>query len=169
MKSFLASLCVASCTFHEGSAFSVLAPSRHSSSSSRSRPCRPTSLSAAVVGSSSSNDTGAKRPHHTSATTIIQQREMDTIRKELIQKYITLGHSEEYATREVNYFLEDAERSQQYVEMRRIAMARGNDLGIENFVQFAAAFLVGLVGSWALDSWHTFQTSSPDGSFPWMS
>lgn len=82
---------------------------------------------------------------------------MDTIRKELIQKYITLGHSEEYATREVNYFLEDAERSKQYVEMRRIAMARGNDLGIENIVQFAAAFLVGMVGSWALDSWHTFQ------------
>ena len=82
---------------------------------------------------------------------------MDTIRKELIQKYITLGHSEEYATREVNYFLEDAERSKQYVEMRRIAMARGNDLGIENIVQFAAAFLVGMVGSWALDSWHTLQ------------
>lgn len=82
---------------------------------------------------------------------------MDIIRQELIQKYITLGHSEEYATREVAYFLEDAERSKQYVEMRRIAMARGNDLGIENVVQFAAAFLVGMVGSWALDSLHTLQ------------
>ncbi len=79
---------------------------------------------------------------------------MDTIRKELIEKYITLGHSEEHASREVNYFLEDAERSKQYVEMRRIAMARGNDLGIENIVQFAAAFLVGMVGSWALESLH---------------
>lgn len=157
MKSSIAFLCVVVCALHhEGSAFSTFAPSRQSSSSSRSRPCRPTSLPAAVVGSSSSssNDEGAKLPHR---TTIIQQRELDTIRKELIQKYITLGHSEEYASREVNYFLEDAERSKQYVEMRRIAMARGNDLGIENVVQFAAAFLVGMVGSWALDSLHTLQ------------
>jgi len=83
-----------------------------------------------------------------------EQREMETIRRELIEKYIKLGHSEEYADREVDYFLEDSDRSAQYVEMRRIAMARGNDLGIENFVQFAAAFLVGMLLSWALNSFH---------------
>ena len=77
---------------------------------------------------------------------------METIRGELVQKYIALGHSEEYAVREVNYFLEDAERSKQYVEMRRIAMARGNDLGIEDYVPFIAAFLVGMLGSWVLNS-----------------
>jgi hypothetical protein len=77
---------------------------------------------------------------------------METIRGELVQKYIALGHSEEYAVREVSYFLEDAERSKQYVEMRRIAMARGNDLGIEDYVPFIAAFLVGMLGSWVLNS-----------------
>lgn len=161
MKSFFANLCVAACAFHEGSAFStsMLSPTRHSSRSASSSPSssRPTYLPAAVVGSST-NDAGAKAQSHRAHTSaIIQQREMDTIRKELIQKYITVGHSEEYATREVNYFLEDAERSKQYVEMRRIAMARGNDLGIEEVVQFVAAFLVGMLGSWALDYWHTFQ------------
>lgn len=94
---------------------------------------------------------------------------METIRGELVQKYIALGHSEEYATNEVNYFLEDSERSAQFVEMRRIAMAQGNDLGIENFVQFAAAFSFGLVGSWAMNHFHAIQAASPDGGLPWIS
>ena len=54
-----------------------------------------------------------------------------------------MGHSLEDATIEVDYFLEDEDRSREYVEMRRIAMARGNDLGIEMIVQFAGAFLFG--------------------------
>jgi hypothetical protein len=77
-----------------------------------------------------------------------EKGELETIRSELIQKYIKLGHSEDYATNEVNYFLEDSERSAQYVEMRRIAMARGNDLGIETWVQFGGAFLFGWLISW---------------------
>lgn len=94
---------------------------------------------------------------------------METIRKELIEKYIALGHDDAYAAREVSYFLEDSERSAQYVEMRRVAMARGNDLGIENLVQFAAAFMVGMVGSWVLNYWHALQAASPDGGLPWIS
>ena len=54
----------------------------------------------------------------------------------------------------MEYFLEDSERSAQYVEMRRVAMARGNDLGIESFVQFGAAFLVGWAASWMMDALH---------------
>lgn len=63
----------------------------------------------------------------------------------------------QYATREVGYFLEDSERSKQYVEMRRVAMARGNDLGIEDYLQFAAAFLVGMMGVPALNALHSLQ------------
>ena len=63
----------------------------------------------------------------------------------------------QYATREVGYFLEDSERSKQYVEMRRVAMARGNDLGIEDYIQFAAAFLVGMMGVPALNALHSLQ------------
>ena len=66
----------------------------------------------------------------------------------------------QYATREVGYFLEDSERSKQYVEMRRVAMARANDdLGIENLLQFVAAFVVGMMGSWALNALHTIQVN----------
>jgi hypothetical protein len=89
--------------------------------------------------------------------TINEQREMETIRLELVQKYIALGHTNEYATREVSYFLDDDERSKQYVEMRRVAMKRGNDFGIEDYIQFGAAFVVGWVGSFVLNSWHELQ------------
>ena len=82
---------------------------------------------------------------------------METIRLELVQKYIALGHTDEYATREVNYFLDDDERSKQYVEMRRVAMERGNDFGIEDFIQFGTAFVVGWLGSFVLKSWHDLQ------------
>ena len=155
MKSFFVNLVVAACALHEGDAFSTLPPSGPSSrtTGTGSRTC----LLSASIGSSRnprSNDSAAKPPR---APTVNEHREMETIRGELVQKYIALGHSEEYAAREVNYFLEDSERSKQYVEMRRIAMARGNDLGIENYVQFIAAFLVGMLGSWVLNSWHAIQ------------
>jgi hypothetical protein len=154
MKSFFVNLAVAACALHEGDAFSTLPPSGPSSRTTG--PVSRTSLPSASIGSSNprSNDSVAKPPR---APTVNEQREMETIRGELVQKYIVLGHSEEYAAREVNYFLEDSERSKQYVEMRRIAMARGNDLGIENYVQFIAAFLVGMLCNWVLNSWHAVQ------------
>lgn len=184
MKSFFVNLVVAACAVHEGGAFSTSSPS-----SIVGR--RPSSLPAATVGQSSSansrsNDQVAMP---TRPPTAAEVREMETIRGELIEKYISLGHSEEvsninswlllhfplkqllihilchfqlyllkqYATREVGYFLEDSERSKQYVEMRRVAMARGNDLGIEDYIQFAAAFLVGMMGVPALNALHSLQ------------
>mmetsp|Transcript_36702 Transcript_36702/g.62491 ORF Transcript_36702/g.62491 Transcript_36702/m.62491 type:complete len:150 (-) Transcript_36702:475-924(-) len=149
MKSFFASLLIVACALHEAGAFSTPPPLRSSSLAAG----RQTHLYSATISSNSNssprNDVKPARP-----LTAHEQREMETIRRELIEKYIKLGHSEEYADREVDYFLEDSDRSAQYVEMRRIAMARGNDLGIENFVQFAAAFLVGMLLSWALNSFH---------------
>ena len=106
------------------------------------------SLHAATVGSSS-NDSGRGKSLDSSKSprtlSLHEQREMDTIKEELVAKYLDLGHSEEYAKREVDYFLQDSERSQQYVQMRRVAMAReGNDLGIEDLVQFVLAFVIGM-------------------------
>ncbi|KAL9183838.1 hypothetical protein ACHAXT_004694 [Thalassiosira profunda] len=166
MKSFFASLVFTACAVHEGAAFSAL-PSASRQSLGRRPKHMNLRLRAATVGRSSPRgDTVATPPR---APTVHEQREMETIRQELVAKYVKLGHTPEYATREVNFFLEDPERSAQYVEMRRVAMARGNDLGIESFVQFAAAFLVGMAGSWMLNSWHAIQASSPDGGLPWLS
>eukprot|EP00578_Thalassiosira_sp_NH16_P004966 CAMPEP_0181139916 /NCGR_PEP_ID=MMETSP1071-20121207/35033_1 /TAXON_ID=35127 /ORGANISM="Thalassiosira sp., Strain NH16" /LENGTH=166 /DNA_ID=CAMNT_0023226847 /DNA_START=62 /DNA_END=562 /DNA_ORIENTATION=+ len=166
MKSFLVNLVVASCALNEGIAFSTLPRSRPSPSSVVAG--RQTSLPAATVGGSNplSNDAGVKPVH---PPTFNDGREMETIRLELVQKYIALGHTEDYATREVDYFLEDSERSNEYVEMRRVAMARGNDLGIENIIQFAAAFMVGMMGSWVLNSLHALHAANADGAFPWIS
>ena len=154
MKSFFASLVVTACAVHEGAAFSALPSASRQSSVAGRRPNR-LHLRAAAVGSSSPRGDPVAAPPR--APTVHEKREMDTIRQELVAKYVKLGHTPEYAQTEVNFFLEDPERSAQYVEMRRVAMARGNDLGIESFVQFAAAFLVGMAGSWMLNSWHAIQ------------
>jgi len=89
MKSFFINLVVAACTLHEGFAFSTLPSSKHYST---------TSLSSATVGSSnsnsrSSNDNVATMPSR--SLTVAEINEMDTIRGELIEKYIALGHTEE--------------------------------------------------------------------------
>mmetsp|Transcript_17678 Transcript_17678/g.27714 ORF Transcript_17678/g.27714 Transcript_17678/m.27714 type:complete len:159 (+) Transcript_17678:148-624(+) len=123
---------------------------------SRTGPARhQSSLASATVGSS--NSLGSRPTKPIGNKSMKEQAELETIRSELIQKYIKLGHSEDYATKEVNYFLEDSERSAQYVEMRRIAMARGNDLGIETWVQFSGAFLFGWLISWIFNYLPTLQ------------
>mmetsp|Transcript_15495 Transcript_15495/g.25487 ORF Transcript_15495/g.25487 Transcript_15495/m.25487 type:complete len:159 (-) Transcript_15495:495-971(-) len=124
---------------------------------SRTLPARHRSyLASATVGSSRSLGNGPIKPIRNKS--MKEQAELETIRSELIQKYMKLGHSEDYATKEVNYFLEDSERSAQYVEMRRIAMARGNDLGIETWVQFSGAFLFGWFISWIVNYLPTLQS-----------
>lgn len=156
MKSFVANLVVLSCALHESAAFSTSQLPQTSALAGHQ-----TALNAATVGSSSSTRRGLDEvppsPEPPRPPTVNESREMKTIRKELIEKYVSLGHSEDYAEREVNYFLEDSERSAQFVEMRRVAMRRGNDLGIEDFVQFAAAFVVGMSGGWLMNYFHTLQ------------
>lgn len=146
MKSFLFfNLVAAACALH----VNVCAFSSPPSTTSISRAGlarHRSSLASATVGNSDSLGSRPTKPRLNQV--VKEQAELETIRKELIQKYINLGHSEDYATNEVNYFLEDSERSAQYVEMRRIAMARGNDLGIETWVQFGGAFLFGWLVSW---------------------
>jgi len=90
MKSFFVNLVVAACALHEGRAFSTLSSSKQHYST--------TSLSSATVGSSnsnsrSSNDNIVAMPSN--SLTVAEINEMDTIRGELIEKYIALGHTEE--------------------------------------------------------------------------
>lgn len=150
MKASL-SLIASACAVYEASAF-ISQPNLSCQSKlmplSASRPSVPfntcakhTALHSATVGRSDTREDRPTRPRRT--PTINEQLELETIRKELIQKYLAMEYSLEDATREVEYFLEDEERSREYVEMRRIAMARGNDFGIEMIVQFGGAFLVG--------------------------
>ncbi|KAL7453084.1 hypothetical protein ACHAWC_006229 [Mediolabrus comicus] len=144
---FFLNLVAAACAFHDVGV-GAFSSASITTLKSRAHPVYSrTSLAAATIGSSG-DSLGAMPTKSPRSQSMKEQAELDVIREELVQKYISLGHSEDYATNEVNYFLEDSERSAQYVEMRRIAMARGNDLGIETWVQFGAAFLVGWLVSW---------------------
>jgi hypothetical protein len=180
MKSSI-SLIASICTVFEASSF-VVRPglSRRSQqappSVSSFRPSVPldyitsctkhTALHSATVGQSDTRGERSSRPRRT--PTINEQLELETIRKELIQKYLSMGHSLEDATGEVEYFLADEERSREYVEMRRIAMARGNDLGIEMIVQFGGAFLVGWLASALVHHLDSIQAAN-QGGLPWIS
>jgi hypothetical protein len=71
---------------------------------------------------------------------------MQDVRYELIQKYVAQGVSQETAEQEVDLFLEDTERSQQYLEMRMYAQLQADDLGVEFGLQVLGAFVLGFLG-----------------------
>jgi len=170
MKAFSIALVLAACALHLSNAFSPSPLNEPAWSSSCRRinggACSGPLLSATLESGSEGGATPVRAVQH--IPTLTEKQELKTIRKELIKKYIKLGHSEDYAAGEVDYFLEDPERSAQYIEMRQIAMASGNDLGIENIVQFAMAFMVGMIGSGMMNSYHTYQVANPDGGLPWL-
>lgn len=153
MRSFGFCLVLAACA----SPINVEGFGRAPNSAVRRLAASSSSLHTATVGSSNDSGRGKSLDNNKSpqALSLHKQMEMDTIKTELIAKYVKMGHSEEYAKNEVDYFLQDSERSQQYVQMRRIAMAReGNDLGIEDIVQFVLAFVVGMSLSGVHDVYH---------------
>ncbi|GMH54850.1 hypothetical protein TrRE_jg6885 [Triparma retinervis] len=47
--------------------------------------------------------------------------EVEEVRIELIEKYLELGRTQEFAENEVDNFLNDRERSEKFLDMRRIA------------------------------------------------
>jgi hypothetical protein len=75
---------------------------------------------------------------------------MQDVRDELIQKYMAQGVLQETAEQEVDLFLEDTERSQQYLEMRMYAQLQADDLGVEFGLQLLGAFVLGFLGLAAL-------------------
>ena len=69
------------------------------------------------------------------------------IRSELISKYLALGSqwSQSEATKEVDGFLNDEERSGEFIEMRRYAFIhREEEMGFEDAMLYAAAFVCGV-------------------------
>uniref|UniRef100_A0A7S0AXU0 Uncharacterized protein n=1 Tax=Minutocellus polymorphus TaxID=265543 RepID=A0A7S0AXU0_9STRA len=69
------------------------------------------------------------------------------IRSELISKYVALGSqwSQAEATKEVDTFLNDEDRSGEFIEMRRYAFVhREEEMGFEDAMLFAAAFVAGV-------------------------
>ena len=69
------------------------------------------------------------------------------IRSELIAKYLALGSqwSQSEATKEVDAFLDDEERSGAFIEMRRYAFVhREEEMGFEDAMLYAAAFVAGV-------------------------
>jgi hypothetical protein len=71
---------------------------------------------------------------------------MQDVRSELIQKYVAQGVSQDTAEQEVDWFLQDTERSQQYLEMRMYAQLQADDFGVEYGLQVLGAFLLGFLG-----------------------
>ena len=70
------------------------------------------------------------------------------VRQELVQKYLDQGDELSKAEREVDYFLSDKARSQEYMEMRKYNLSQLDDgLGLDLFVglQFVSAFLIGFM------------------------
>jgi len=76
----------------------------------------------------------------------LQSDQVQEVRMELIQKYISGGHGIELAEKEVDKFLSDPERSLQYLEMRDYAKSQ-SEMGFETALTLSAAFVIGLVGN----------------------
>jgi len=95
----------------------------------------------------------------------LDSKEVQEVRNELIQKYLSLGRTMEYAEMEVDKFLSDPERSSQFLEMRRYAKAN-NDLGFEFIFQLGGAFLLGLSGNVAVKYFAAYKDVYPDGGGP---
>jgi hypothetical protein len=88
---------------------------------------------------------------------------------ELVQKYLSAGKSREFAEEEVDKFLSDPERSEQYLEMRRYAKAQANELmGFETVLVIGGSFVLGLVGNVGLKYLLAYKEVFPnhDGPIP---
>ena len=67
------------------------------------------------------------------------------VRAELVNKYIVLGHKENEAVKEVDAFLSDRDRCEQYLEMRRVCTESNSGGSIP--WEYGAFFLIGLLGN----------------------
>jgi len=72
---------------------------------------------------------------------------MEELRQELIAKYIAAGRSLTAET-EVDTFLRDTQRSDEYIQMKLRAKEE-SELGFEEFIRYAIAFSFGVLYSLA--------------------
>lgn len=79
----------------------------------------------------------------------IDDKEMQEVRQELIEKYLAFGKSLDVAESEVDKFLRDPDRSRQFLDMRRYNKAQKDAmLGFESPLMFLAAFSLGMIGNY---------------------
>ena len=89
---------------------------------------------------------------------------VEEIKQELLAKYAERGVSLAQAEQEIEVFLSDKERSEKYLEMRAIAQAKADDLGLGNGLELVLGFLVGFVGLGILKYFESYGKIFPEGS-----
>uniref|UniRef100_A0A7S2S5F0 Uncharacterized protein n=1 Tax=Eucampia antarctica TaxID=49252 RepID=A0A7S2S5F0_9STRA len=92
---------------------------------------------------SSTSSTGEATAEYLQRARHMSYSEVMEIRNELIEKYLSLGRSQEYAEAEVDEFLKDDKRSAKYLDLKRYARAEGSLMGFENVVQVGAVLFAG--------------------------
>eukprot|EP00559_Dactyliosolen_fragilissimus_P005062 CAMPEP_0184855122 /NCGR_PEP_ID=MMETSP0580-20130426/441_1 /TAXON_ID=1118495 /ORGANISM="Dactyliosolen fragilissimus" /LENGTH=170 /DNA_ID=CAMNT_0027349551 /DNA_START=75 /DNA_END=587 /DNA_ORIENTATION=+ len=144
----------------------VISPQPYSQKSTTTATTTPSTLSSTSTGddtSSQSSNNNADGAESSEWIANLQSKEVDEVRQELIQRYITLGKSQEYAEKEVEEFLSDPERSEQFLEMRRYSKAQADELGFESVFQIGGAFILGLIGQVGFKLFSASQHVNMDG------
>ena len=118
-----------------------------------------TAAAAAAASNSigSASDVASSGP---SWTEKLDSKLLEEVRLELIAKYLERGITEEEAQNEVDAFLADQERAEQYLEMRMYASAQADDLGLGLIVQLVGGFLIGFLISVGPKYFHVFQEAA---------
>jgi len=96
----------------------------------------------------------------------LKSEEVQEVRREIIQKYLSMGIDQQKAEQDVDAFLSDREKSLQYLEMRRYAAAQADELGPDFFFQLVGAFLFGLVANVGVKYLSAYKSVYPDGNGP---
>mmetsp|Transcript_276 Transcript_276/g.367 ORF Transcript_276/g.367 Transcript_276/m.367 type:complete len:165 (-) Transcript_276:270-764(-) len=93
------------------------------------------------------NDLNVELSQEESWQVYLQSSEVQEVREQLIEKYLSLGRSQEYAEVEIDKFLNDPERSRKFLEMRKYVKSQKDaSMGFENFFLYGSAFFFGLLG-----------------------
>lgn len=135
-------------------------------SSSVSAPLKPTLLAASTLDTNEDSPPSDLSPEEAAALEIKNQ-EITEVKQELIAKYLSAGKSQDFAEQEVEKFLSDPERSEQYLEMRRYAKAQANELmGFESIFIVGGAFFLGLTGQVGMKYLAAYKDVYPGGDGP---
>lgn len=146
----------------------AFAPHHHHSVTAKRHPS-----SSLMVSSIDRNISTSYSLTESSSTTTINMEEYDIqhaqmsteevleIRNELIQKYLSIGRSQEYAEAEVDEFLRDEKRSAKYFDMKRYARTEGGVMGFETAVQVCAYLLMGHIVSDMMRLFMDYQNLTP--------
>jgi hypothetical protein len=90
----------------------------------------------------------------------LQSEEVKKVRRELVQKYVGMGKSAEFAEREVDAFLSDPNKAQPFLEMRLTALKKAyDDMGLGILVQTVTIFFFCLFATIGLQYYTAYKVS----------